>query len=130
MWIFTTTGFVSAVQDWNDTSSLVVRARDRASLESLAVATLNAIEHSPTADYPYRLSASKAAFALWASQKVTDIDYPNFKSEVAAIRGDQFAHALMKVWSDMHAAEDPAARLSPKAGPAPEHLARSFRDID
>jgi len=110
MWIFTATGFVSAVQDWNDTSSLLVRARDRASLAPLSAATSNAIEHSPTADYPYRLMVSKDAFASWASQQVAAIDYPNFKSEVAAIRGDQFAHALTNVWSEMHAVEDPEAR--------------------
>lgn len=36
MWIFTDTGFVSAVCHYQDWTQLVVRARDRRSLEGLA----------------------------------------------------------------------------------------------
>jgi len=38
------------------------------------------------------------------------ITYKNFKSEVAATRGYDFAHPLMKVWSAMHEVEDAGAR--------------------
>jgi len=123
MWIFTTCGFVSAVQDWNDTGCLLVRARDRASLESLATATKTSVEHSPDADYPYRLQVSKDAFATWIAQQGTAIDYPNFKSEVAASRGAKFAGVLGKVWSILHEVEDPSARHRPdptkQAAPSP-----------
>jgi hypothetical protein len=36
--------------------------------------------------------------------------YKNFKSEVAATRGYDFSHPLMKVWSAMHEVEDAGAR--------------------
>jgi len=110
MWIFTTSGFVSAVQDWNDTRSLLVRARDRASLESLADATFAEIEHSPSADYPFRLNVTKDEFAEWSSQQAAGIDYPNFKSEVAVSRGAKFAGVLSKVWEILHGIEDASAR--------------------
>lgn len=112
MWIFTTSGFISAVQDWHDPSRVLVRARDRTSLESLAAATGEVIHASPAADYPYRTSATKGDFAHWVATEAGAIDYPNFKSEVAAIRGDDYAHVLMGVWSTMHDAEDASARTA------------------
>jgi hypothetical protein len=41
----------------------------------------------------------------------SNIAYKNFKSEVAATRGYEFAHPLMKVWSAMHEVEDQQARV-------------------
>lgn len=110
MWIFTTSGFVSAVQDWNDTTMLVVRARDRKSLELLGAAASSEIVHTPTADYPYRLSVGKVAFSTWVAQEALAIDYPNFKSAVSGILGGAYGHALMDVWSAMHAVEDTGSR--------------------
>jgi hypothetical protein len=40
----------------------------------------------------------------------SNIEYKNFKSEVAATRGYDFAQPLMKVWSAMHDVEDENAR--------------------
>lgn len=97
MWVFTTSGFVSAVQDWNDPRMLIVRARDAASLRPLAEYTATQIVASPTADYPYRLTISNSDFGDWVRAQATAIDYPNFKSEVTQTRGSHFAHALMGV---------------------------------
>ena len=107
MWIFTNTGFVSAVSDGKD---LVVRSRDRLSLEPIAAFAKVEIKKSPVSDYPYRLTIDKALFAEWLSTMAKSIDYRNFKSEVADLRGDHFAHPLMKVWSAMHEVEDEEAR--------------------
>jgi hypothetical protein len=107
MWIFTNTGFVSAVSDGKN---LVVRSRDRLSLEPIATFTKAKIKKSPVSDYPYRLTINKDLFAEWLSTMAKSIDYRNFKSEVADFRGDHFAHPLMKVWSAMHEVEDGNAR--------------------
>ena len=107
MWIFTNTGFVSAVSDGKD---LVVRSRDRLSLEPISIFAMVEIKKSPTSDYPYRLTIDKYLFAEWLSRMAKSIDYRNFKSEVADLRGDHFAHPLMKVWSAMHEVEDEEAR--------------------
>jgi hypothetical protein len=107
MWLFTNTGFVSAVSNGKD---LMVRARDKESLESLAEITTQEIISTPANDYPYRLIISHEIFAKWVSHMATGITYKNFKSEVAATRGYDFAHPLMKVWSAMHEVEDAGAR--------------------
>ena len=59
MWVFTTTGFVSAV--YKD-GAIQVRARDRKSLEPLAKQTGAAIVATPLANYPYRIAIANGQF--------------------------------------------------------------------
>jgi hypothetical protein len=108
MWMFTPTGFVSAVYK---EGAMQVRARDKQSLASLEVKTGSSVNHTPLADYPYRLSTSISDFANWAFEQALAIDYSNFKSEVADVRGYSFAKPLNKVWSVMHEVEDEGARV-------------------
>ncbi|NDA83047.1 MAG: hypothetical protein EBY01_08355 [Actinobacteria bacterium] len=108
MWIFTNTGFISTVS--NSVGTLNVRARDKSSLKNLASTFKVEIEHTPLADYPYRLSLGHDQFAKWIDSQVKAIDYNNFKSAVALTRGKGFASALSEVWSTMHRIEDSLAR--------------------
>jgi hypothetical protein len=108
MWVFTTSGFVSAV--YKD-GALQVRARDRKSLEDLSKETAAAIIATPLADYPYRIAITNEQFAAWVSQQALSVAYKNFKSEVADTRGYGFAKPLNKVWSVMHEVEDAKARV-------------------
>ena len=108
MWIFTNTGFVSAVSNGKD---LMVRSRDRESLEPLAESAKTEIIATPGNDYPYRTIVSHEIFSRWAAHMASNIAYKNFKSEVASTRGHKFAHPLMKVWSAMHEVEDEKARI-------------------
>jgi UDP-3-O-acyl-N-acetylglucosamine deacetylase len=108
MWVFTTSGFVSAV--YKD-GALQVRSRDRKSLEILSKETAAAIIATPLADYPYRIAITNEQFSKWLSQQVIAIDYKNFKSEIADTRGYGFAKHLNKVWSVMHEVEDSKARV-------------------
>ena len=107
MWLFTDTGFVSAVSDGSD---LMVRSRDRESLEPLAAVAKVEIKKTPKNDYPYRVFVKHEVFAEWVAMMVRNIQYGNFKSEVAVTRGYEFTHPLMKVWSVMHEVEDSDAR--------------------
>ena len=107
MWLFTNTGFVSAVSNGKD---LMVRARDRESLQPIADSAKTEIISTPKNDYPYRVIVSQEFFANWVAHMARGITYKNFKSEVAATRGYEFAHPLMKVWSAMHEVEDELAR--------------------
>ena len=91
MWLFANTGFVSAVSNGED---LMVRARDRESLGSLAETTKQQIRHTPKNYYPYRLVTSHEIFAKWVAHMAAGINYMNFKLEVAATRGYDFAHPL------------------------------------
>jgi hypothetical protein len=108
MWAFTNTGFVSAVSTGTE---LMVRSRDRESLEPLAASAKTEIISTPSSDYPYRTIVSHEIFSRWVSHMASNITYKNFKSEVAATRGHDFAHSLMKVWSAMHEVEDTEARV-------------------
>ena len=108
MWLFTTTGFISIVED--DADHLVVRARDSFSLSPLAQSYNVEIRSTPTADYPYRIFLSKDQVKNYLHNQTGLINYKNFKSEVAITRGKKFANALLSVWSAMHEVEDKEAR--------------------
>jgi hypothetical protein len=108
MWVFTTSGFVSAV--YKD-GALQVRARDRRSLVALAKETGATIIATPLADYPYRIAITNQQFSNWLFRQALVIDYKNFKSEIADTRGYGFAKPLNKVWSVMHEVEDSKARV-------------------
>jgi hypothetical protein len=88
----------------------MVRARVRESLEPIAESAKTEILASPQNDYPYRVIVTHEFFAKWVAHMASGITYKNFKSEVAATRGSEFAHPLMKVWSAMHEVEDRTAR--------------------
>jgi len=108
MWLFTNTGFVSAVSNGKN---LMVRARDKESLGPIAESAKTEIISTPENDYPYRVIVTHDFFAKWVSHMAINIGYKNFKSEVAATRGYEFAHPLMKVWSAMHEVEDGNTRV-------------------
>lgn len=107
MWLFTDTGFVSAVSDGH---RLMVRARDRLSLEPLSAFAGSEIKKTPTHDYPYRVFVSHDVLSAWVARQIENIHYKNFKSEVADLRGYEFSKPLMKIWSAMHDVEDEEAR--------------------
>lgn len=107
MWLFTNTGFVSVVSNGED---LMVRARDKESLMPIAESAKTELIATPQNDYPYRVIVTHEFFAKWVGHMASNITYKNFKSEVAATRGYEFAHPLMKVWSAMHEVEDLSSR--------------------
>lgn len=110
MWLFTETGFVSAVRHFSEKEKLVVRSRDRESLESLASYAKLEIRNTPSNDYPYRVHIDDSEFASWLLKQTMAVDYTNFKDRVHDTRGHDFADALMGVWREMHAVEDSGAR--------------------
>ncbi len=109
MWIFTTSGFVSAVRNPSD-CTIIVRSRDRASLTPISKKYRAEIKHTPIADYPYRLELSSENFVDWVADQARSIDYPNFKSAVASHRNRLFTKTLGEVWSVMHEVEDDCSR--------------------
>lgn len=113
MWVFTDTGFVSAVRKGPLPNQLSVRSRDRLSLEPLAKAAGAEIIKSPNGDYPYRVFVDDEVFAKWAFDQVKSIRYSNYKSQVANTRGYEYAHELSRVWGVMLATEDEESREEP-----------------
>ena len=110
MWIFTDTGFISIVRKPEHPGVLTVRARDRKSLELLATKAGVEIKRSPNGDYPYRVFVGDGPFLEWFLDRGSDLQYSNFKNQVAKTRGYEFAHALGDVWVAMLQVEDEGSR--------------------
>jgi hypothetical protein len=106
MWVFTSTGFVSAVRKHDRPNVITVRSRDRKSLEPLAEKANVDIKVSPYGDYPYRAFVEPAVFTEWVAEQARAIDYDNFKNQVAKTRGSDFVGALHNVWVAMLTTDD------------------------
>jgi hypothetical protein len=101
MWIFTSTGFVSVVQHRDDPARLVVRARDRVSLEPLIARTGAEVNPWEGSDYAHRIVVDRGAFEAWLAEAARAIDYPNYKTSALRARGGRFERTLHRVWDVM-----------------------------
>lgn len=101
MWVFTETGFISAVKKADQPELITVRSRDRKSLEPLARLALEEIIETPFGDYQYRVFVKGDFFDKWVAEQAAAIDYDNFKNRVVKTRGCGFASALNDVWVAM-----------------------------
>jgi len=106
MWLFTETGFMSAVRHRTSPDNLVVRARDRQSLLELSEFSKEEIQFTPYADYPYRVIVHEKQLRTFMDDALKNLKYDNFKSRVQKTRGLQFVDALQDVWATMHKVED------------------------
>ncbi len=100
MWLLTPRGFYSVVANSGDPETVLVRTRAREDLEQLAgvVGELEILE-TPDADYRWRTIVARRAWtgALMAAE----IDYPNFKAEVARRQGHLRARLYGEVWATL-----------------------------
>ena len=102
MWLFSDSGFVSVVQDWENENVLVARARDKASLSELSALAGASIEETPLSDYPFRAYLTREALAGWLVRTVDHLHYNNYKARMWHTRGPQFSEPLHEVWAAMH----------------------------
>jgi hypothetical protein len=109
MWLVTTHGFFSIVQNLYSTGAddaLLVRGRVRTDLERFADfasrrRARTAVVASPDADYGFRLTTSREVLASFVAERLAALDYPNFKDEVANVDPKR-AHVYMGVWTALH----------------------------
>lgn len=119
VWIFTKYGFYSAVCARQgdgghgkpvDRDRVMVRTRVRKHLDALKerfpdlLGSCEIKEFAGT-DYAFRLFVDKSAWSHLLVGLNEDMDYDNFKSEVAKFQGRDgaaYEHALHKVWSVMY----------------------------
>jgi hypothetical protein len=85
---------------------MMVRARDKKSLEGLAKMGRTEIETTLGADYPHRITVTKEMMKKWLNNQIDDATYDNFKTQVAKTRGYEFVKPLHDVWETMHKVED------------------------
>ena len=113
MWLFTQDGFLSIVRHRDDPEVLLVRARDRASLEEFgAKVGLPAAEivTLPETDYRYRIVCGDGAVLSFLAQTVRELDYPNFKARVSQTRGPRWHSLLLRIWSATRSLQASEAR--------------------
>lgn len=115
MWTMTKIGFFSAVQHRANLNDLLIRARSHRDLENLLKFADNVQTKPPLefgkieatiqgADYPYRLVCSKRAWATVMGAMIGDVDYDNFKTQVARTNVAR-AHTYGVVWQVLHDVE-------------------------
>jgi len=122
MWIYTTIGFFSVVEDRKDKKKLCVRSRHGGDLDafrkrycpSLGPTTVSK-GHS---DYAARAFAGKRAFANAMFRIAGDIDYTNYKSRVMKTQGWDREGIYMRVWGVMKDAQA-SGRFDRLGTPAP-----------
>jgi len=106
MWVFTQTGFLSAVRHRDEVDALVVRARDLESIQAIAdFAKTDIITHAGS-DYPYRVFIKEEDWKGFLQKAVEELDYDNYKNRMHHLRDDRFCNALSSVWSVMLRTED------------------------
>lgn len=133
MWIATSHGFFSAVQDRDDPDVLRVRCRVRDDAEylvgrmtSLGHAGLR-IERDETADYLFRVLVPRSGLALFLAEEVLRIDWSNFKDRVKEVQGAERAAAYQRVWGALADLQE----LPPySAYPEPLSLGRRWMEED
>jgi hypothetical protein len=112
MWLMTTVGFFSIFRKPDD-ADLTVRARARGDFEALErvyLPSLGPISTGSGTDYPFRARVAPGVLAAAVARMVEDIDYANFKSEVAVRQGDERARICGQVWGLLRGLTAGAAR--------------------
>jgi hypothetical protein len=104
MWLVTDRGFYSVVDKGDREGFLCVRARVKQDLHNLfELDSMNSyrddVIETDDSDYRFRVYVSREDWTAAAADLAGEIDYPNFKSEVAAMQGQERANAYMSVWS-------------------------------
>lgn len=119
MWIFTKYGFFSTVcarqgdgshSQPVDTSRIMIRCRLKSHLEALKAQFSDLIgvceiHESLGTDYAYRIFVDKGVWSEVLVGLNKEMDYDNFKSEVARHQsgtGADYEHSLHDVWSVMN----------------------------
>lgn len=125
MWLMTTMGMFSAVAHRDIPDSVLVRTRARGDADALAswardtfAVELDVVTVTP-ADYPWRVAVPRAVWSRFAAEQAAAVDYPNFKSAVAAVNPAR-SDVYHRVWSDLLRIEDedapPGARRRAEPG--------------
>lgn len=110
MWVFTQHGFISAVEHYDNKEQLVVRARDKQSLEMASLLFGKEIVCSPSNDYPFRVFLERTEFMEFLRIETEMLNYTNFKGRLDSSRGELWHDTASQVWSVMHDIEDKDAR--------------------
>jgi len=120
MWLITPMGFFSIVCKPGDEEqgALTVRSRVKSDLEALGknfLPSLGAIVEGAGTDYRYRAKAQRDDIGKALALMVQQLDYGNFKNEVAHRQGKYRASVYGKVWEVLYNLQEAPANVLVKA---------------
>ena len=95
MWVFTSLGFISVVEDIHDESRLLVRARAEGTLERLFPRYKDEVFTDKQADYFYRLFIPRSKFLNFLIDELGNLHYTNFKN---IIEDEDYHELCSTVW--------------------------------
>lgn len=98
-WLVFNDAFLSVVEDRDDRSRLLVRARAPGHIE--AVFPSASVIELDTSDYRYRAFLDRGEVARTVAARFEGIDYPNFKNSVRASDLKRFAMAVWQAGADV-----------------------------
>ncbi len=104
MWLVSERGFYSVVDKGDREGYLCVRARVLQDLHNLFELDsmkryLDEVIETDDSDYRFRVYVRREDWVAASADLAAEIDYDNFKSQVARMQGHVRAHVYMKVWS-------------------------------
>ena len=88
-----------------EAGTLTIRARVRSDLQALRhqdLPSLGTITENEGTDYPYRAKAKRSEVAKALAQMVQQLEYDNFKNEVAKKQGHHRAKVYHEVWDVLY----------------------------
>lgn len=98
MWLITKDGFYSVVENRDDPTKVIVRARVLEDITRASQRLGTSFWVDEHADYPFRISCGKDEWAAACAALAEDIDYDNFKNTVL----DNARHFVyLKVWETL-----------------------------
>jgi hypothetical protein len=106
MWLMTTVGFFSCVQDRENPNTILVRARKVEHLErflDLIGVDHKGIVENDGSDYRFRVFLERPSFVLAITRMVYRLDYPNFKNAVKERLPEEIVYrdCLGSVWWEL-----------------------------
>ena len=119
MWIFCKQGFFSVVEHRNMHDCVLIRACFKGDLERLLESCVCIsrgkdhgvlIEHTPEADYPWRMAWPKSGWVAMMQKIAADVDYDNFKNRVHEGHGSPRDRAYMGCWMELRRGQEEAER--------------------
>ena len=103
MWIALNNSFLSIVQNRNDSSELLVRARVKGDIERVFPEAKTFEDLN--ADYRYRALIKRDLMAKAVASQVSEINYDNFKNSIPK---DEYQRhgAYLNVWGNLRTLQD------------------------
>ncbi len=127
MWVFTSGGFVSIVENYNQPGFLLVRARKEEHLREFLSAqgqldtAAHEISETPGRDYRWRASVSAQKLEEISLLNVRAIKYTNFKN---SIRDGEYRHVASDVWTAVGSLQEGGPYGIGRVTPAPDRYTK------